>query len=290
MRLEGCLFPTPLLHAPLCCADVRNRVSLPFRHLAADPAPLSGVRASPSGRHLLLLFRCGAGRLATLRDSHLSSSLLRKQAASSPTYRPPTHQTTGVPPLRFGLWVQAPHPPACAKWISSSQLWSGWQPQEIAAAAVATAAVQGGPGPLRHGPQSARRPGACASCGAVGTVSLLSAVVPSWHCLPASAAPPGLPASPSCCLAATSFKWRLPRRGRQRSTCLLPLLTPALLPSFLPCSYAFEEAAAQEEPPEERLAFCLIDGRAGVLGVRGRRISDVRPRRPTWQALATGGA
>lgn len=56
--------------------------------------------------------------------------------------------------------------------------------------------------------------------------------------------------------------------------------------------YAFqpEAVAAQEEPPEERLAFALVDGRAGLLGVRGRRISDTRPRRPTSQALAAGGA
>jgi hypothetical protein len=38
-------------------ADVRNRVSLPFRQAPADPAPLAGVRASPSGRYLLALFR-----------------------------------------------------------------------------------------------------------------------------------------------------------------------------------------------------------------------------------------
>lgn len=41
---------------------MRNRVSLPFREVEADPVPLAGVRASPSGRYLLVLFRwAGAG-------------------------------------------------------------------------------------------------------------------------------------------------------------------------------------------------------------------------------------
>ena len=39
-------------------ADVRNRLSLPFRPVPCDPVPLGGVRASPSGRYILLLFRC----------------------------------------------------------------------------------------------------------------------------------------------------------------------------------------------------------------------------------------
>ena len=40
-------------------ADVRNRVSVPFRQeVPADAAPLLGIRASPAGRHLLLIFRC----------------------------------------------------------------------------------------------------------------------------------------------------------------------------------------------------------------------------------------
>lgn len=58
------------------------------------------------------------------------------------------------------------------------------------------------------------------------------------------------------------------------------------------CSPAFrgEQLQSGEEPPEERLAFSLADGRAGVLAIRGRRISDTRPRRPSWHPLASGGA
>jgi hypothetical protein len=38
---------------------VRNRLSQAFREgVAADAAPLAGLRASPLGRYLLLLFRC----------------------------------------------------------------------------------------------------------------------------------------------------------------------------------------------------------------------------------------
>lgn len=65
--------PTPLRlpplahlpHAPRPPADARNRVSLPFRQVPADPAPLAGVRASHTGHHLLLLFRW-AGRAGEL--------------------------------------------------------------------------------------------------------------------------------------------------------------------------------------------------------------------------------
>lgn len=42
------------------------------------------------------------------------------------------------------------------------------------------------------------------------------------------------------------------------------------------------------DAPEERLAFALMDGRVGVLAVRGRRIQDTRPRRPSWAPLASG--
>lgn len=46
-------------------ADVRNRLSLPVREGSNDPAPLVGVRASPSGRYLLVLFRRGSGHHAS---------------------------------------------------------------------------------------------------------------------------------------------------------------------------------------------------------------------------------
>jgi hypothetical protein len=66
-----------------------------------------------------------------------------------------------------------------------------------------------------------------------------------------------------------------------------PTLPP---PSPHPACHRYPFQPDTEEPAEERLAFTLADGRTGVLGVRGRRISDARPRRPAWQALASGGA
>lgn len=71
-----------------------------------------------------------------------------------------------------------------------------------------------------------------------------------------------------------------------------PYPTPPHPPTHPLCSYAFQggQQQAGDEPSEERLAFSLADGRAGVLGIRGRRISDTRPRRPAWQPLANGGA
>ncbi|KAK9845313.1 hypothetical protein WJX81_003317 [Elliptochloris bilobata] len=45
---------------------------------------------------------------------------------------------------------------------------------------------------------------------------------------------------------------------------------------------------ADLEPPEERFAFALSDGRVGVLAVRGRKVSDAKPVRPAWGSLAAG--
>lgn len=42
----------------------------------------------------------------------------------------------------------------------------------------------------------------------------------------------------------------------------------------------------QADQPEERLAFALGDGRVGVLSVKGRKVTDTRPKRPIWGALA----
>ena len=62
--------PSACLCLPRPPADVRNRVSLPFRDASAsDPAPLVGLRASPSGRHLLLLFRWVPHTIAACREA-----------------------------------------------------------------------------------------------------------------------------------------------------------------------------------------------------------------------------
>ena len=42
--------------------------------------------------------------------------------------------------------------------------------------------------------------------------------------------------------------------------------------------------------PEDRLAFALSDGRVGVLTVRGDRVADARPRRPSWGLLGADAA
>ncbi|KAL4422261.1 hypothetical protein ABPG75_008458 [Micractinium tetrahymenae] len=158
----------------LLITDVRNRVSLPFREGGNDPAPLAGVRASPSGRYLLVLFR-GA-----------PSEIWAVGAGSQPTrLRQVDLQFTAV------------------EWLG---------PEGGAGAAVHAAAAGA---PWAASPRAAER-------AAAGSV----------------------PAS--------------------------------------------EQQQAGEDPPEERLAFSLADGRAGVLAIRGRRISDTRPRRPAWQPLASG--
>jgi hypothetical protein len=41
----------------LLITDVRSRASLPFREVGPEAAPMLGIRASPSGRYLLILLR-----------------------------------------------------------------------------------------------------------------------------------------------------------------------------------------------------------------------------------------
>jgi hypothetical protein len=151
----------------LLITDVRNRLSLPFRQVPVDPVPLGGVRASPSGRYLLLLFR-------------------------------------GAP----------------------SEIWS----------------VGGGAAPTR-----------------LRQVDLQFTAV-EWL-VPAETGPS----------SGSDQSWAASLRAAERAAAGYPFSTEG-----------------GEEAPEERLAFSLADGRAGLLGIRGRRISDTRPRRPAWQALANG--
>ncbi|KAL4425017.1 hypothetical protein ABPG77_001795 [Micractinium sp. CCAP 211/92] len=158
----------------LLITDVRNRLSLPVREGSNDPAPLVGVRASPSGRYLLVLFR-------------------------------------GAP----------------------SEIWSvgaGSQPVRLRQVDLQFTAVEW------LGLEGSTRAGSDGSA--------------AWAPWAAS-----------------------PRAAERAAT-----------------GYAFQggQQQAGDEPSEERLAFSLADGRAGVLGIRGRRISDTRPRRPAWQPLANG--
>lgn len=60
-----------------------------------------------------------------------------------------------------------------------------------------------------------------------------------------------------------------------------PILTRAHPPPDLPSL-----AEQLDSVPEERLVFALADGRGGVLAVRGKRITDTRPTRPTWGFLS----
>lgn len=48
-------------------------------------------------------------------------------------------------------------------------------------------------------------------------------------------------------------------------------------------------SSPRDDLPDERLAFSLVDGRVGVLAIKGRRIQDTHPKRPVWLPLATGG-
>lgn len=41
----------------LALTDVRSRSSVPFRTIASEQSSLLGIRASPSGQYILLLFK-----------------------------------------------------------------------------------------------------------------------------------------------------------------------------------------------------------------------------------------
>jgi hypothetical protein len=58
----------------LLLTDVRNRASIPFREVGLEPAPLQGIRASPSGRYLLLLLRGAPSEIWAVRPPSLLPS------------------------------------------------------------------------------------------------------------------------------------------------------------------------------------------------------------------------
>ncbi|KAA6419923.1 MAG: hypothetical protein FRX49_10113 [Trebouxia sp. A1-2] len=48
------------------------------------------------------------------------------------------------------------------------------------------------------------------------------------------------------------------------------------------------QAPLDPEQVEEKLAFALGDGRVGVLAVKGRKVTDCKPKRPNWGMLSGG--
>ncbi|KAI3424707.1 hypothetical protein D9Q98_008096 [Chlorella vulgaris] len=187
----------------LLITDVRNRVSLPFREgVAADPAPLTGLRASPSGRHLLVVFRGAPSEIWSVGSGSQPTRLRQVD-------------------LQF----------AAVEWLPSLPpgVTADMGPLAASAAAASAAAIGGGGG---------------------GSTADTAAAVYCSGCNPWQASPRAAEAAAG--------------------------------------GYAVRPQPIAEEAPEERLAFALLDGKVGVLGIRGRRISDTRPRRPAWQALAAG--
>ncbi len=53
----------------LLITDVRSRASLPFREVGPEAAPMLGIRASPSGRYLLILLRGAPSEIWAVRLS-----------------------------------------------------------------------------------------------------------------------------------------------------------------------------------------------------------------------------
>ena len=51
----------------LLLTDARSRASVPFREIGVEPAPLLGLRASPSGRILLLVLKGAPSEIWAVR-------------------------------------------------------------------------------------------------------------------------------------------------------------------------------------------------------------------------------
>ena len=51
----------------LLITDVRSRASLPFREVGPEAAPMLGIRASASGRYLLILLRGAPSEIWAVR-------------------------------------------------------------------------------------------------------------------------------------------------------------------------------------------------------------------------------
>eukprot|EP00884_Botryococcus_braunii_P018245 jgi/Botrbrau1/5103/Bobra.0128s0014.1 len=160
----------------LLLTDVRNRASIPFREVGLEAAPLQGIRASPTGRYLLLLLR-------------------------------------GAP----------------------SEIW----------------AVGGGSWPSR--------------------VRVLDLPFTAVEWVIPGTEPPGTPAE-----GANWTSWDRSPNARSASV-------SAYLEDFTPKRPA---SPSTEDLPEERLAFALGDGRVGVLAVKGRKVSDTKPKRPQWPLMS----
>ncbi|KAK9867753.1 hypothetical protein WJX84_002654 [Apatococcus fuscideae] len=169
----------------LVLTDIRNRASIPFRELGAETSPMLGIRASASGRYLLVLLR-------------------------------------GAP----------------------SEIWAG------PCFSVLAVSVAGQTRPSR-----------------IRILDLPFTAV-EWV-LPGDAPP-------------LDAKLSSPFGSFERS----PLARDRSLAGYM--DEEEPHADGNTELPEERLAFALGDGRVGVLLVKGRKVSDTKPKRPMWGALSGG--
>lgn len=90
----------------------------------------------------------------------------------------------------------------------------------------------------------------------------------------------------------TSAEWIChEEHDQQDSASDAPLEWAARSPMHAPStagSPVNQSGVEQPAAPEGRLVFTLADGRMGILSVKGRKISDAKPRMPTWLPLATG--
>ncbi len=119
-NLPTFLPPTPPLPNPSLPTHL-IRVTVPMRECATEAAPLVGIRASPLGRHVMLLFKGGPSEIWAVMPRQRCDDVNGGDLYTPPHLHTPTHLT--LPPTH-------PHtvPYVCVCLIFPLLLWNGCPP------------------------------------------------------------------------------------------------------------------------------------------------------------------
>ncbi|BDA45713.1 probable WD repeat-containing protein 11 at C-terminar half [Coccomyxa sp. Obi] len=190
----------------LLITDVRSRASLPFREVGPEAAPMLGIRASPSGRYLLILLRGAPSEIWALGGN-----------------TKPTRIRVLDLPFTAVEWVL---PGDLTSWHSAgSDSWMVWERSPLARERSL----------MGYWDEANDAQIAAAAHGATHEPSAGDAGAHPGH------------------------------EG----------------------AHAASAAPNDINGPEERLAFALSDGRVGVLAVKGRKVTDTKPKRPSWGLMSS---
>ncbi|GBF90134.1 hypothetical protein Rsub_03267 [Raphidocelis subcapitata] len=272
---------------------LRTRRSAAFRlNINHDTGPLTSVRASPSGAYLLLQFR-GAPVELWVTGLHPDGD-----GAARPLGGLPRPQRLRYIDLAF----------AAAEWAQPEDATAPWELREGPHQTYWVAGAGAGDDPDRS--RAASPDGGDAASSASGPPAGAAAAAAAAARRTASPLPTATSADSIAALlqelslrkersATMDSEQSMQARGggaggggaRRGAALALPehageveAAFAAIAPAHGPGQpLAQLEAAlqAEDEMPEERLAFALVDGRSGILTVKARRVADARPKRPT---------